>query len=162
MSAITQDIRYKQAIIEYSMKHGVTNAAIRCKAAGRISTAGGRNTAETFIHRRTALKKPPRRSDMPRYGSFPYIAAALVADPRIERRSSIFTYLLILINGTEALRPPLSCMLHRARRLCRSCHLLFPVRSPRPQRRGRTRSARHRRSGCRSSPPASPPHGRGR
>ena len=31
MNKITQDMRYNQAVIEYSFKHGVTNAAIRHK-----------------------------------------------------------------------------------------------------------------------------------
>ena len=29
MNKITQDMRFKQAVIEYSLKHGVTSAAIR-------------------------------------------------------------------------------------------------------------------------------------
>ena len=29
MNKITQDMRFKQAVIEYSLKHGVTAAAIR-------------------------------------------------------------------------------------------------------------------------------------
>ena len=33
MNKITQDMRYKQAVIEYSMKHGVTKAAIRYKTS---------------------------------------------------------------------------------------------------------------------------------
>ena len=31
MNKITQDMRFKQAVIEYSLKHGVTKAAIRYK-----------------------------------------------------------------------------------------------------------------------------------
>ena len=33
MNKITQDMRYKQVVIEYSFKHGVTNAAIRYKTS---------------------------------------------------------------------------------------------------------------------------------
>ena len=33
MSKITQDMQFKQAVIEYSFKHGVTNAAIRYKTS---------------------------------------------------------------------------------------------------------------------------------
>ena len=33
MNKITQDMRYKQAVIEYSLKHGVTRAAIRYKTS---------------------------------------------------------------------------------------------------------------------------------
>ena len=33
MNKITQDMRFKQAVIEYSFKHGVTNAAIRYKTS---------------------------------------------------------------------------------------------------------------------------------
>lgn len=33
MNKITQDMRFKQAIIEYSFKHGATNAAIRYKTS---------------------------------------------------------------------------------------------------------------------------------
>ena len=31
MASITQDLRFKQAVIEYSFKHGVTSAATRYK-----------------------------------------------------------------------------------------------------------------------------------
>ena len=33
MNKITQDMRFKQAVIEYSLKHGVTTAAIRYKTS---------------------------------------------------------------------------------------------------------------------------------
>ncbi len=33
MNKITQDMRFKQAVIEYSLKHGVTKAAIRYKTS---------------------------------------------------------------------------------------------------------------------------------
>ena len=33
MNIITQDMRFKQAVIEYSFKHGVTTAAIRYKTS---------------------------------------------------------------------------------------------------------------------------------
>ena len=33
MNTITQDMRFKQAVIEYSLKHGVTKAAIRYKTS---------------------------------------------------------------------------------------------------------------------------------
>ena len=33
MNKITQDMRYKQAVIEYSLKHGVTRAAIHYKTS---------------------------------------------------------------------------------------------------------------------------------
>ncbi len=33
MNKITQDMRFKQAAIEYSLKHGVTKAAIRYKTS---------------------------------------------------------------------------------------------------------------------------------
>ena len=33
MNEITQDIRYNQAVIEYSLKHGITSAAIRYKTS---------------------------------------------------------------------------------------------------------------------------------
>ena len=33
MNAITQGMRFKQAVIEYSLKHGVTKAAIRYKTS---------------------------------------------------------------------------------------------------------------------------------
>ena len=31
MKSITQDLKFKQAVIDYSFNHGVTNAAIRYK-----------------------------------------------------------------------------------------------------------------------------------
>ena len=33
MNTITQDMRFKQAVIEYTLKHGVTTAAIRYKTS---------------------------------------------------------------------------------------------------------------------------------
>ena len=51
MNKITQDMRFKQAVIEYSLKHGVTKAAIRYKTF----TAGERNTTVRYNPLLTAL-----------------------------------------------------------------------------------------------------------
>ena len=36
MASITQDLRFKQAEIEYSLAHGVTKAAIRYRKTSKI------------------------------------------------------------------------------------------------------------------------------
>ena len=54
MNKITQDMLFKQAVIEYSLKHGVITAAIRYKPADKIFTAGGRNMMEQFALWQTA------------------------------------------------------------------------------------------------------------
>ena len=48
-------MRYKQAVIEYSMKHGVTKAAIRYKTSHQnIYRWKKRNTTETYTRWQTA------------------------------------------------------------------------------------------------------------
>ena len=36
MKSITQDLKFKQAVIDYSFNHGVTNAAIRYKKTPKL------------------------------------------------------------------------------------------------------------------------------
>ena len=43
MNKITQDMRFKQAVIEYSLKHGVTAAAIRYKTTRQNIYVGERS-----------------------------------------------------------------------------------------------------------------------
>ena len=53
---------FKQAVIEYSLKHGVITAAIRYKPADKICTAGGRNMMEQFGLWQTAHTPPSQPS----------------------------------------------------------------------------------------------------
>ena len=47
MNKITQDMRFKQAVIEYSLKHGVTAAAIRYSFP-KYCTRDGLTLTETY------------------------------------------------------------------------------------------------------------------
>ena len=40
MNTITQTMKFRQALIEYSLKYGVTKAVIRCKTNRQYITAG--------------------------------------------------------------------------------------------------------------------------
>ncbi len=55
MNKITQDMRYKQAVIEYSLKHGVTKAAIRYKTSRQNIYRWKRSTTVPFGPLPTAL-----------------------------------------------------------------------------------------------------------
>ena len=54
MNKITQDMRLKQAVIEYSLKHGVTAAAIRCKTTRQNIYRWRKNMTAQFAPWRTA------------------------------------------------------------------------------------------------------------
>ena len=55
MNKITQDMRFQQAVIEYSLKHGVTKAAIRYKTTVRynplLTALTGLTAIQTSIQR---------------------------------------------------------------------------------------------------------------
>ena len=55
MNKITQDMRFKQAVIEYSLKHGVTKAAIRYKTSRQNIYRWKRSTTVPFGPLLTAL-----------------------------------------------------------------------------------------------------------
>lgn len=58
MNKITQDMRFKQAVIEYSLKHSVTSAAIRYKTSRQNIYRWRKSMMERFAHWPTAPTGP--------------------------------------------------------------------------------------------------------
>ena len=73
MNKITQDMRYKQGVIEYSLKHGVTSAAIRYKTSRQaeaiLSEAKNKNAAETGDVKSSKKNNTKRSATSPLSGS---------------------------------------------------------------------------------------------
>ena len=55
MNKITQDMRFKQAAIEYSLKHGVTKPPSAIRPPGRTSIVGAKSMTVLFSPSLTAL-----------------------------------------------------------------------------------------------------------
>ncbi|MCX8075353.1 MAG: hypothetical protein N2749_07205 [Clostridia bacterium] len=49
-NSITQDLMYKQAVVKYSYKFGVTKVAIKYKMHRKIIYSGEKNMMEHLIH----------------------------------------------------------------------------------------------------------------
>ena len=82
MNKITQDRRYTQAVIEYSFKHGVTNAAIRHKRIkpytpkhnGKVERSHRKDNEEFYaIHKFYSFDdfKKQRAGRQRQYNNFP-------------------------------------------------------------------------------------------
>ena len=57
MNKTTQDMRFKQAVIEYSLKHGVTSAAIRYKTSRQNMPDAVTGIGENVFRNCSALEK---------------------------------------------------------------------------------------------------------